>query len=118
MIQNNEKELFYDNKAAFNETREQPFAELLEILTVRMANVGIDLQRSAKARFCMNRDVQKPALAAVQRQCIWADTVEKLGAYGEPATFAEQLPAEALIHNRCLRRYDSREPCSGIRALF
>jgi uncharacterized protein (TIGR02453 family) len=58
LTQNNEKEWFHTNKTVFQEALEQPFADVLDVLTERMADAGIALRGSARTMFRMNRDVR------------------------------------------------------------
>ena len=55
---NNERDWFRARKEAFDERLLQPFAALLERLTVRLADAPVPLSGSASTIFRMNRDVR------------------------------------------------------------
>lgn len=55
---NNNKEWFHDHKGDFKDYVEEPFLDLLEALTDRLADADVPLRGNPKTKFRMNRDVR------------------------------------------------------------
>ena len=58
LAENNNKEWFHDHKEDFKVHVEEPFLDLLEALTDRLADADVPLRGNPKTKFRMNRDVR------------------------------------------------------------